>query len=110
MHRVSDFLNYSHSQWAAVALLLSININLSPVKSKIGLKPLQDESTYTLLNSPQYSETLYMSSIFSLEEQNEANRGPLKLWTSNIAQMTSLDRSRDIEGIYSLLLNMINDQ
>lgn len=51
MTRIAEFLNVKPSHQAAAAIILAININLSQIKEKIGLKPLQLTKTSSFLKT-----------------------------------------------------------
>lgn len=46
MQRYSVFLSYRPSQWAATALMLAINLSMSPVSLKLGLTRLSSPASY----------------------------------------------------------------
>ena len=75
---MSHFLEYKPSQLAAASLLAAINISLSDVAPKIGIK---------LVESLAVDPTNHMESP---KDKDPSLNNPLHIWTTSIEELTSL--------------------
>ena len=102
MQRFGQFLSWRPSQIAAAAFMLSINLNLSVVAPQVGLRPLKTSKV-----------DLAVESLISVDsyvvDHRELFSGPLRFWSSYVAELTRLDAQRDISALYNTLMNHLDD-
>ena len=102
MQRNAEFLEFTPSQQASAALILSLNLCYSQVSESIGLERLGKKFT-----SP-YGEELLMAvdsdideleSIFNL--QSDETEGPLVVWSNRMYELTKLSAQESVTPAYS---------
>lgn len=91
----SSFLRFKSSQVAASALLLAINISVSPVSALVGLpKQLVDlpaRSAYADLSNPAVA------------------KNPMRHWNAGVHSLTFRHAGKDILPCYKMLLTLANE-
>ena len=105
MQRNSEFLEFTPSQQAATALILSLNLSYSSISEEIGLKRLGEKFT------SEYGEEHHIPIDDSLDELNnifdlkqDDMEEPLAIWSKRMTELTKLSASKDIAPIYSQLI------
>jgi len=58
MQRYGQFLEWKPSQIAAAATLLAINLNMSPITSQVGLRPLKGTMVKQLIDEHLNSDII----------------------------------------------------
>ena len=93
---------------AAASILLAINISKSSICETVGLLQLDE------INSHQESSLLTPSMDADLSPTSPTkapklcSSGPLKLWSSAIANITQISATQDIQPVYITLLSLLN--
>lgn len=102
MQRNSEFLEFSPSQQASAALVLSLNLSYSPVSHAIGLERLGEKFTteygeeFPILIDDSMDES---ASTFNL--QSEDTEEPVAIWSTRMNELTKLSAGLDISPVYS---------
>ena len=103
IEQMSHFLEYKPSRKAAASLIAAININLSDVAPKIGLKKLHDFQIDSLVVDPS------ICSEFSAKiSKDPSANSPLHIWSDSVECLTYLKKKNDIEPVYKILMETLN--
>ena len=103
MQRNFEFLEYTPSQQASAALILSINLSHSPIAEEIGLKRLGEKFTSEYGDDhhiPIDDSLDEINSIFDLK-QDDTEEEPLAIWSTRMNELTKLSTRFDIKSVYS---------
>lgn len=109
MQRNFEFLEYTPSQQAAAALILSLNLSYSPISEVIGLKRLGEKFTseygkeHHILIDDSMDE---INSIFDLKQDDMEE--PLAIWSTRMNELTKLSTRFDIAPVYSHLIEHLD--
>ena len=83
---MSSFLEYKPSQLAAASLLAAINISLSDVAPKIGIKQLEELQLAGLEAEPAVSLELSPK-----KGKDRCSTNPCHIWNSSIEKLTGIN-------------------
>ena len=102
MQRNSEFLEFTPSQQAATAIILSLNLCQSPICESIGLKRIGCDITTDVDSCADSSTSEY-------DLNSEESFDPLSIWTEQLNSITQLSARDDISIIYSNLITHIDN-
>jgi len=113
MQRLSCFLVFNPSQIAAASLLFSINIGQSELAKRVlGVQqiPRDDLEVKIRYELEVHTDTITTDEAMDFSvESNSIGNGPLRLWTVPIEELTNVQKERDVEPIYKLLVDKLNE-
>ena len=101
MQRNHEFLEFTPSQQAATAIILSLNLCQSPVCESIGLKRIGCGVATDVDSCAESSTNEY-------DLSSEECFDPLSIWTEQLNSITSLSARDDISIVYSKLITHID--
>lgn len=96
------FLEFTPSQQAATAIILSLNICQSPISESIGLKRVGCDITTDVGSCADSSTNEY-------DLNSEESFDPLAIWTEYFHTITQLSAREDISTVYSKLITHIDN-
>ena len=109
MQRNAEFLEFTPSQQASAALILSLNLCYSQVSESIGLERLGEKFTspygeeFPVVADNDIDE---LNSIFNLK--SDETEDPLTVWSNRMCELTKLSAQDDVAPAYSQLIAHID--
>ena len=114
MQRFAKFLEWKPSQIAAVAVILSINLNQSPIAPQVGLRTLKGDKVRNLMQRSSHNDLI--SELTGVLESNDTEffhmsnepKEPAFLnWTNRVSELTKITTA-EIRAPYIALLNHLD--
>ena len=95
MQRFSQFLEWKPSQLAAVAIILSINLNQSPVAPQVGLRCLKGDKVRRLMQRSSHNDliseltgVLESDDTAFFQTSTEPKEPAFHNWTNRVSELT----------------------
>ena len=114
MQRFAKFLEWKPSQIAAVAIILSVNLNQSPVAPQVGLRTLKGDKVRSLMQRSSHNDliseltgVLESSDTEFFHISNEPKEPAFLNWTNRVSELTKITTT-EIRAPYMALLNHLD--
>ena len=114
MQRFAQFLEWKPSQIAAVAIILSINLNQSPLASQVGLRTLKGDKVRNLMQRSSHNDliseltgVLESSDTAFFHTSNEPKEPAFLNWTNRVSDLTKITTA-EIRAPYIALISHLD--